>query len=616
MPHTMPGLVAFARSGQGLLLAAIAAALMVGLGLLGLGWRTAADAAFAAGAVVVLISLIVSIATSLRQGQFGLDIVAALAMAGALAVGETLAAAVVALMYAGGQALESFADRRAKREMTALLARAPRTAVRHRGADLETVDIDAIRPGDRLMIRRGDVLPVDGTIEGGHAVLDLSAVTGESLPLRVEAGGAVMSGTASIGEVFTLLATRPAAESTYAGIVELVRGAIDARPPMARLADRYALGFLAATLVLAGAAWLLSGDPVRAVAVLVVATPCPLILAVPVAIVAGLSRAAGRGVLVKGGGALEALARVRALVIDKTGTLTHGEAELAAIAAETGFTEDAVLRLAASLDQASPHVVARALVNAAAARGLALATPEEAVEAPGEGVEGLVEGRRVRVGGRAYVTASLPAGAATGASQPAHGAGVVIAVAVDGRLAGTIHLADRVRDGTPALLARLRGLGLRRLVLATGDRADIAEAVAGGLGFDEIHAGLTPEGKIAVITAARAAGPVLMVGDGVNDAPALAAADVGIAMGVRGAAASAEAADAVLLADSLDGLADGIAIAQRSRSIAVQSVVAGIGLSLAGMVAAAAGYLPPLHGALLQEAIDVAVILNALRALR
>lgn len=612
----MSGAIVFLRSGQGLLVVAIAAALIAGLVLSALGRPEFATFAYRAGTAAVLATLVVSIIASLRRGQFGLDIVAALAMAGALAVGENLAAAVVALMYAGGQALESYADGRAKREMTALLARAPRTAVRHRGAELETVDIEVIRPGDRLMIRRGDVLPVDGTIAGGRALIDTAAVTGESLPRHLADGAAVMSGTTNVGDVFTLLATRPASESTYAGIVRLVRDAIEGRAPMARLADRFALGFLAATVILAVAAWALSGDPVRAVAVLVVATPCPLILAVPVAIVAGLSRAAGRGVLVKGGGALEALARVRVIVLDKTGTLTHGEARLADIEVFEGFDPNEVLRLAASLDQASPHVVARALIAAATERGLALATPEAATEAPGEGVDGVVEGRRVRVGGRAYVLSALADGPTAPMRPLPAGVGVVVTVAVDGRLAGRILLADGIRDGTEVLLARLRGLGMRRIVLATGDRADIAEAVAGGLGFDEIHAGLTPEGKIAVIAAARAAGPVLMVGDGVNDAPALVAADVGIAMGARGAAASAKAADAVLLSDSLDGLADGIAIAKRARQIALQSVVAGIALSVAGMLAAAAGYLPPLQGALLQEAIDVAVILNALRALR
>jgi heavy metal translocating P-type ATPase len=496
----------------------------------------------------VLATLVVSIIASLRRGQFGLDIVAALAMAGALAVGENLAAAVVALMYAGGQALESYADGRAKREMTALLARAPRTAVRHRGAELETVDIEVIRPGDRLMIRRGDVLPVDGTIAGGRALIDTAAVTGESLPRHLADGAAVMSGTTNVGDVFTLLATRPASESTYAGIVRLVRDAIEGRAPMARLADRFALGFLAATVILALAAWLISGDPVRAVAVLVVATPCPLILAVPVAIVAGLSRAAGRGVLVKGGGALEALARVRVMVLDKTGTLTHGEARLADIEVFEGFDPDEVLRLAASLDQASPHVVARALIAAATERGLALATPEAATEAPGEGVDGIVEGRRVRVGGRAYVLSALADGQTAPMRPLPAGVGVVVSVAVDGRLAGRILLADGIRDGTEALLARLRGLGMRRIVLATGDRADIAEAVAGGVGIDD------GSGR----TDARAEGrgrPRRPASGRAGDdgrrrrqrrARAGAAADVGVAMGARGAAASAEAADAVL----------------------------------------------------------------------
>jgi heavy metal translocating P-type ATPase len=383
---------------------------------------------------------------------------------------------------------------------------------------------------------------------------------------------------------------------------------------MSRLADRWAIGFLAATVTIAGGAWWFTGDPIRAVAVLVVATPCPLILAVPVALVAGLSRAAHFGVLIKGAKPLEAMARIRTLILDKTGTLTEGRPQIVAIESLGGMAEDEILRFAAALDQASKHPVAQALVAAAMERGLALPVPTEVAETPGEGVAGSVDGRGVVVGGHAFVAARVgeagddPAALAAGS--------VLVAVAVDGRMAGHLVLADLLREGAQDMLAGLRGEGIARILLATGDRREVAERVVEGLGFDALRAELTPDQKVLLVLTERENGPVMMVGDGVNDAPALAAADVGVAMGARGAAASAEAADVVLLVDRIDPLGRGIEIARRARGIAVESVVAGIGLSGLGMVAAAFGYLTPVQGALLQEAIDVAVILNALRALR
>ena len=563
------------------------------------------------GTVPVLAALLVEIVTSLRRGEVGLDIVAALSMSAALAFGENLAAVVVALMYAGGQYLESHAERRARREMTALLARAPRSAVRHRDGALEEVELDAVSPGDRLLVRHGEIVPVDGVLETTGAVLDASSLTGEALPVRPRPGEAVLSGSTNVGPSFDMTASRVAAESTYAGIVRLVEAAQRSKAPMSRLADRYAIVFLLVTVAAAGGTWLFTGDPIRMIAVLVVATPCPLILAVPVAIVSGVSRAARHGILVKGGRPLEALARIDTVVTDKTGTLTHGTARLVSAAPEPGFTAGELLRLAASLDQASKHPIAEALVAEARERGLSLAVPSDAVETAGAGVEGLVEGRRLAVGGAGFV-AGL-----TGASPvPDAGAGAVtVAVAVDSAFAGTLVLSDRLRHGTADLLADLRGLGIRRIVLATGDRPDVARAVVDGLGFDAVEADLAPRDKTALVAAERRRGTVMMVGDGVNDAPALAAADLGVAMGARGAAASAEAADVVLLVDRLDRIAPAIRIARRARAIALQSVTVGLGLSFAGMAAAAFGYLTPVQGALMQEVIDVAVILNALRAL-
>src|SRR5690606_9570381 len=351
------------------------------------------------GVVPVLATLVSEIVGSLRRGDVGLDIVAALSMSAALATGETLAAAVVAVMYAGGTFLESFAEGRARREMAGLLARVPRSATRHRNGALEEVPLDAVAPGDRLLVRQGDVVPVDGTVAGRTAFLDTSALTGESLPVRLAPGDEAMSGSTDAGEAFDLLATRRAKESTYAGIVRLVEAAQASRAPMARLADRWALGFLAVTVAIAAAAWGGTGDPVRAVAVLVVATPCPLILAVPVALVAGLSRAAEYGVLVKGAKPLEAMARIRTLILDKTGTLTDGRPQIVAIERLGSVEEAEILRLAAALEQASKHPVAQAVAAAAAARGIALPVPSEVAEVPGEGVAGRVEGHAVVVGG-------------------------------------------------------------------------------------------------------------------------------------------------------------------------------------------------------------------------
>jgi heavy metal translocating P-type ATPase len=564
----------------------------------------------------VLTALLIEIVTSLRRGDVGLDIVAALSMTAALTFGESLAASIVALMYGGGQYLESFAEKAARREMTALLSRVPRTAIRHRDGQLEEVALELLQPGDRLLIRRGDVVPVDGTVAGGIGILDQSALTGESLPVKIPLGEAAMSGSTNVGEAFDLVATRRAAESTYAGIVRLVEAAQRARGPMSRMADRYALLFLAVTVVLAVVAWALTGDPIRAVAVLVAATPCPLILAVPVAIVSGLSRAAKLGILIKGGKAIETLARVRSLVIDKTGTLTIGQATIVSAKTADGVSDDELLRIVASLDQASKHVIAQTIVAEARRKDLILAVPSDVTETPGEGVTGTVEGHKVVVGGLRFVTGKIPDAGFSLLPHDRPPGALAVAVAIDGRLAGVLVLADELRAGTEALLRELRSMGIERIVLATGDRHEVAESIAAGLSLDLVRSELTPDQKILVVLSERKNGPVMMIGDGVNDAPALAAADVGVAMGAKGAAASAEAADVVLLVDHLDRILPAIRIARRSRYIALESVVAGIGLSTLAMIAAAFGLLAPVEGALLQEVIDVAVIFNALRALR
>lgn len=596
-----------------LLLPAIpAAGLVAGLSAYAMGDASLARIFFAAGTAVVLAALLVSIVRNLARREFGLDIIAALAMAAALLAGEELAGIVVALMYAGGQGLERFAQNRAGREMTALLARVPRTARRYRDGALEEIAIDDVRPGDRLLIASGEVVPVDGTIVSAMAVLDETALTGESLPVTRLWGSAVASGVTNAGKPFDLTAAKIAADSTFAGIVRLVDQARHSKAPMSRLADRYALGFLAVTLTLAGAAWAISGDPIRALAVLVIATPCPLILAVPVAIVAGMSRAARRGILVKSAGALETLARVKTLLLDKTGTLTHGHAEISAVEMLGADRENEVLAMAASVAQASRHVISRALVDAAKARGLALEPPSEVIETPGGGVEGRIAGHAVVIGQVEFVAAR------TGLTAPASPVidGIsTMAVSIDGAIRAIIELNDPIRAETPATLTDVRRFGIDRLVLVTGDHAAVAERVGRELGIDHIVAEVTPEGKVGIVEHETARAVTLMVGDGINDAAALARADVGLALGARGSAAASEAADVVVLVDRLDRVSEALDIARRTRAIALQSVWVGLGLSGLGMIAAALGYLSPLAGALSQEVIDVAVIANALRAL-
>ena len=590
--------------------------LVAGLAAHFLGHSNLAATIWVVVTVPVLAALTTEIVGSLRAGEVGLDIVAALSMTAALIFGEELAATVVALMYAGGQYLESFAERRARQEMTDLLSRVPRTAMRHRDHSLEEVLLDVIEPDDRLLIRRGDVCPVDGTVGSATAALDQSALTGESLPVRYSQGASIMSGSTNVGDAFDLIASRRAADSTYAGIVRLCEQAQKSKAPMARLADKYALAFLAVTLAAAAVPWVLTGDPIRAVAVLVVATPCPLILAVPVALVAGLSRAAHFGILIKGAKILEGMATVSSVVIDKTGTLTDGRPRIAMIERAGSLVENDILCLAASLDQASQHVIAQAIVAEAHARTLVLTPPHSVQESIGEGIRGRVGEHDVVIGGPKFVNRHIGIAAAEVAASSRVPGTVRVSVAVDGALAGHLILADSLREGTDQFLRTLREFRIDRIVLATGDQHEVAEAITAGLPFDAVRAELSPDEKVLVVLTERKNGPVMMIGDGVNDAPALSAADVGVAMGARGTAASAEAADVVLLVDQLNRILPGIEIARGARGIALQSVYAGIGLSLVGMLAAALGYITPVEGALIQEFIDVAVILNALRALR
>ena len=475
--------------------------------------------------------------------------------------------------------------------------------------------LSEIAVGDLLVVGPGEVLPVDGTVENSPAVLDESVLTGEPLQVERPRGAGVRSGVVNAGGAFELRATAAERDSTYAGIVRLARQAGAENAPVVRLADRYAAWFLPLSLAVAGLAWLISGSAVRAVAVLVVATPCPLLLAAPVAIVSGLSRASRLGVVIRDGGALENLGRARTLLLDKTGTLTRGRPRVVDVTAAPGWTPSEVLRLAASVDQYSPHVLARAIAATARERKLDLSVPAGVTEEPGRGATGTVDGHRVAIGRTDFGEARPPWAGAVDNRALLDGAAVAW-LTVDGKPAGAVLLRDPLRHDAPRTLRHLRSAGIDRVLMLTGDRAEPAREVAAVLGLDDVRAELGPAEKVAAVRAERDRAVTVMVGDGVNDAPALAAADVGVAMGARGSTATSEAADIVLTTDRVDRLADAVSIAVRARRIAVQSALGGMLLSLAAMAAAAAGLLPPAVGALLQEGIDAAVILNALRALR
>lgn len=597
-------------------LVALTVAALAGGGVAWLaGWRSVADGCWIVGTVLAVVPAVVWVLAALRRGRIGVDLIAVLSLVGTLLVHEYLAGALVAVMLAGGRALDAAATRRASHDLRALLERAPRFARRRAGARVAVIPLDDVAVDDVLIVGPGEVVPVDGRVLDTVAVLDESALTGEPLQVEHAVGEPVRSGVLNAGGAFEMRATATATDSTYAGIVRLAQQAGAESAPIVRLADRYAAWFLPLALLVAGAAWVFSGAAVRAVAVLVVATPCPLLLAAPVAIVSGLARASRAGVIVRSGGALENLGQATTLLMDKTGTVTMGHPRVVDVVAAPGGAAAEVLRLAASVDQFSPHVLGEAIVTEALGRKLSLTLPTDVVEEPGRGVTATVGGRRVFVG-------KLPAdrtrvdwqrGVVTRAGLD----GAAIAwVCRDGQPVGAVLLRDPLRRHAPRTMRRLRGAGFTRLVMLTGDRPEPAREVATVLGLDAVYAEQSPADKVAAVRAECGRAVTVMVGDGINDAPALAAATVGVAMGARGATASSEAADIVLTTDRLDRLADAMDIARRSRRIAVQSAAVGMSLSLLAMVLAAVGWIPPAAGALLQEGIDITVILNALRALR
>ncbi|MBI2406927.1 MAG: cadmium-translocating P-type ATPase [Gemmatimonadetes bacterium] len=558
--------------------------------------------------------VVVRTVRGLLRGNFAADVAATLSIIGATALGQPIAGLVIVLMQTGGEWLERYAEGRASNAVRALEEAAPRTAHRTR-ADGRVDDIGAseIVVGDLLLVRPGEMLPADGVVDSGRSHLDVSRLTGEAPPDLVQPGSEVRSGAVNLEGAIVVRATRPASESLYARIVELVRTAQSEKSPIQRMADRYAVWFTPATLLVCTVAWFLTHDPLRVLAVLVVATPCPLLLATPVAIIGGINRAARHQVVVRSGGALERLASVDTAVFDKTGTLTIGRPEVVAVDALEGWTPDDVLRFAASVELGSGHHLARSTVDAAMHRGITPAPPSNVVDSPGMGVRGTVAGRDVAVGAAAWMTSLFPSQRAQ--IETARGAGLRGVVAVDGQIAGAIEYADHAREGLHGFFDQLRRLGLRHLVLLSGDHQANVEGIARAVGIDDARGDLLPQEKVeAVRELMRQGRRVVMVGDGTNDAPALSAATAGIALAAHGGGIAAEAADAVILCDDITRVADAVRIGRRAVGIARQSIVVGLGLSGVAMVFATLGYFSPTSGAMIQEAIDVAVILNAVRA--
>ena len=578
------------------------------------GDRDTAHRALFIGLLVVGLPLIARTARGALRGHFAADIVAALAIATAIALEQPLPGLVVVLMQTGGEALERYAEGRASAALRMLEDAAPRLAHRWRGTTTEDVTVESIAVGDELLIRPGEIVPCDGVVIDGRSHVDTAALTGEPLPITAVAGIELLSGSLNQEGALRLRARARAEESQYARIVEMVRTAQASKAPLQRLADRYAVWFTPLTLAVCAVAYFITRDPSRILSVLVVATPCPLILATPVAIIGGINRAARSRIIVRHGGALEQLAGVTVALFDKTGTLTIGRPEVSNVIASDGIDAESALALAAAVEERSGHLLARSVVAAARARGLPISEARGIVETPGRGVAGDVGDKEIAVGSRAYVQSRYPALRDRWTAPPTEA--LTAHVTVDGAHAAVIEFADRIRTAAPAMIAELRRVGIRRILLLSGDDLPTTRAVASAVGITEARGDLLPQDKVSVVAELVKAGEhVVMIGDGTNDAPALSAATVGVAMARQGGV-TAEAADAVLLSDDVADVARAIHISKRTMRVARQSIIAGLGASLVAMGFAAMGMIPPTVGALLQEGIDVAVILNALRASR
>jgi magnesium-transporting ATPase (P-type) len=580
--------------------------------LLGLFSKALGNACWYVAVAVGLIICMQSLYGSVRERRLGVDAIALVALAAAVAINELFAAGVLSVMLATGALLEARAAHRARQDLSILASRAPTFARRLCGAEVAQVPTSEVVLGDELVLALGDVVPVDGALLS-PGVFDESALTGEATPVQHELGDSIASGIIALSSGVRMRATGTAENSTYATIVKITRQAQATSAPFVRMADRWALILIPATLGLAGFAWLI-GDVDRAVSVLVIATPCPLIWAAPIAVLSGIARAARQGVIVKGGAALERLAKARVLLLDKTGTLTEGRPRVTAVRSRNA-TESDVLQLAGSLEQYSTHVLAPTVVKASLERQLPLLTPTELSESQGHGISGLIDSHLIQVGSYSWLIGNDHHPEVEQWRQQAEQeAASQVFISKSGNIIGCLFLQDPLRPRLKETLARLRSHGLKRTVLITGDHLQVSHHVAQLAGVDVVHCDVKPEQKLDIVKAERRFGPTMMIGDGINDAPALAGADVGVALAARGATAASQAADVVLVHERIDALADALDTAHRSMRIAGQSVFIGMGLSALGMGIAVLGGITPASGALMQEGIDLVAILWALRA--
>ena len=573
--------------------------------------RAAAHWVLGIMAILEVFPLLASMWQDLRTGKYGIDILAATAIVVSVILGEYWAAIVVVLMLTGGEALEDYAENRAKSELHALLKHAPQKAHVVRKGKTSDVKVSALNIGDKILIKPGELVPVDAVIIEGTASFDEASLTGESLPQPKTVGEKLLSGSINLDGAITAKATASSEDSQYQQIIKLVRSASSAQAPFVRLADRYSIPFTIFAYALAVAVWVISGDSKRFLEVIIVATPCPLLLAAPIALISGMARASKFGIIVKTGSALEKLAEAKTIAFDKTGTLTSGILRVSGVTAYGSFKEDEVLALAASLEQNSNHVLAHAIVMAAQGKKLKFSKAKHGKEFSGRGVQAQLKGQAIIVGRLSLLEEhgiSMPK-----AFSQKDVTGTAAYVAVDGILAGVISLSDEIRNNSASTLEKLRKLGLKDILMVTGDNKVTAMTVAKKLGITGVHADALPVDKLHVIENAKRH-PVVFVGDGVNDAPVLTASDVGIALGARGSTAASESADMVIMLDDIGRVAIAVTIAKRTFKIARQSILIGIGLSVILMAAFATGKFSPLLGALLQEVVDVVVIFNALRA--
>ncbi len=585
--------------------------LMLSLALLLNGQQTAAHWLLGIVAIIELMPILHSMWQDFRHGKYGVDILAATAIVASVALGEYWAAIVVVLMLTGGEALEDYAEHRAKSELDALLKHAPQKAhVIRKGKTIDVL-VNELRVGDKILIKPGELVPVDAILLEGAGSFDESSLTGESLPRGKDVGEQLLSGSVNLDGAVTAKATATAEDSQYQQIVKLVKSAATAQAPFVRLADRYSIPFTFLAFGIAGTVWALTGDAIRFLEVIIVATPCPLLLAAPIALISGMSRASKYGIIVKTGSALERLAGAKTVAFDKTGTLTSGMLDVDNVIAFNGHSKDEVLALAASLEQNSNHVLAHAIVKAAITKKLKFTRAKHVKEIAGRGVQAQLKGQAVMVGrfslledNEIVVPASFKQ---TDVKETA------AYVAVNGELAGIITLKDELRSNSVKTIEQLRDAGIENIIMVTGDNRSTALAVAKKLGISEVYADCLPVDKLRVIDETSKK-PVIFVGDGVNDAPVLTASSVGIALGARGSTAASESADMVIMLDDVSRVAAAVTIAKRTFKIARQSILVGIGLSVILMAAFATGRFTPLAGAIIQEVVDVVVIFYALRA--